>query len=108
MTSGSTSAEPWRQWPLGMVATVVGNHSSSVLNTLRPETLVSAVTRLVIVTTGFLEHNHITHSNWFTFIVNTGQNIPLKILCRQQVSIIKLDTELSGVDRVGVILVVDN
>ena len=72
MTSRTTSAEPWGQWPLGMVTTVVGHHANSALNTLRPGTLVPPVARLVKVSSGCSEHDHVANPDRFTSVVSTG------------------------------------
>ena len=90
-----------------MVATVDRNNTSSVLDTLYPGTLLSAVTRLIHMSLGCSEDKIIALSKDLSSSVSSLQHLKLIIIARLEVSIIKLHAEDTSVVSVGIPLVVN-
>ena len=91
-----------------MVATVDRYDTSSLLDTLYPGTLVSAVTRLVNMAVRCPEHQIIALSKHVSSSVSLLQYLKLIIITRLQVCIMKLHTEHTSVILVGIILIGNN
>ena len=105
MTSGTTTFKSTRHRPVRMVATVDRYDTSSLLDTLYPGTLLSAVTRLVHMAVRCPEDQIIAPSKHVPSSVSLLQYLKLIIITRLQVGIMKLHTEDTSVVRVGIILI---
>ena len=108
MTSGTTTFKSSRQWPVRVVATVDRNNASSLLDTLYPGTLLSAMTRLVHMSLCCPEHQIIALGKYLSSSVSLLQYLKLVIIARLQISVMKLHTEYASVVSVGILLIINN